>query len=103
MSPKIEFDMDSIAGFRGRWQISELAVFGSALRDDFGPDSDIDILVKFAPEARVSLFDLVDMEDELAAIIGRKVDLVCKEGIERSHNPFRKKAILDTAEVLYAA
>ena len=103
MSSKVEFDMDSIAEFCKRRRISELAIFGSVLRDDFGPQSDVDILVKFAPEARVSLLDLVDMEDELAAIIGRKVDVVCREGIERSHNPIRKKAILSTAEVLYAA
>jgi uncharacterized protein len=103
MSPRIKLDIQAIGEFCRRWSVVEFAVFGSVLRNDFTDDSDVDVLVKFAPDAHTSLFDLVDMEDELAPIIGRKVDLVCKEGIERSPNPIRKKAILDSAEVLYAA
>jgi len=99
----IGIDKHRIAEFCRRWNVTELALFGSVLREDFGPESDVDVLVAFAPHARVSLFDLVDMEDELAAILGRKVDLVCKEGIERSHNYIRRKAILGSAEVVYAA
>ena len=72
------------------------------LRDDFQPESDIDVLVSFAPDARRTLFDLVRIEDELAHILGRKVDLVLKSGIERSENWIRRRAILESAQVVYA-
>jgi uncharacterized protein len=71
------------------------------LRDDFGPDSDVDVLVRFAPDARHSLFDMVRMQNELEGILGRKVDLVSRRGIEASRNPLRRKAILESAEVVY--
>ncbi|MCE5323140.1 nucleotidyltransferase family protein [bacterium] len=103
MSPRISFDMVKIVAFCQKWRISEFALFGSVLRDDFGPESDVDVLVKFFPDSHTSLFDLVDMEQELAEIVGRKVDIVCREGIEKSSNPLRKRAILDSAEVMYAA
>lgn len=103
MSPQVQLDMEKLTGFCQRWGVSELALFGSVLRDDFRPDSDVDVLVSFSPDARRDLFDLVDMQDELAAIFGREVDLVCREGIERSYNYIRRKAILESAEVLYAA
>ena len=103
MSARIRINMDEIIEFCRKWHVIELALFGSVLREDFGPESDVDVLVSFAPDAHVSLFELVDVEDELAAMLGRKVDLVCREGIEQSPNPLRKRAILDSAEVLYAA
>ena len=103
MSPRISLDMERIIVFCRKWEIAELALFGSVLRDDFGPESDVDVLVAFSPDSHISLFDLVDMEEELTAIMGRKVDIVCREGIERSGNFIRRKAILGTAEVLYAA
>ncbi len=103
MSPRISLDIVGITRFCRKWKIAELALFGSVLRDDFGPESDVDVLVAFLPDAHVSLFELVDMEEELTAIVGRKVDIVCREGIERSANFIRKKAILGSAEVLYAA
>jgi len=81
-------------------QVSELALFGSVLRDDFGPESDVDVLVTFAPDAHPSLFDLVEMREDLKDIFGREVDLVEKAGLR---NPFRRRAILETAEVVYAA
>jgi predicted nucleotidyltransferase len=99
----IEIPKDEIADFCRRWQIVELALFGSVLRDDFGPESDMDVLVTFAPEARWSLFDRVAMQDELKAILGREVDLVSRRGVERSRNYIRRKAILDSAEVFYVA
>lgn len=80
--------------------LSELSLFGSVLREDFGPDSDVDVLVTFVPNAPWSLFDWVDMVDELKAIFGRDVDLVEKEGLR---NPFRRHAILTTREIIYAA
>lgn len=100
---RVDFPEDEIADFCHRWKITEFALFGSVLRDDFRPDSDIDVLVTFAPGATWSLFDHVDMEDELETILGRKVDLVSRRGIERSRNPFRKRAILESARVLHAA
>jgi hypothetical protein len=73
------------------------------LRDDFRPDSDVDVLVTFAPEAEWSLFDHVTMEEELSSILDRKVDLVSRRGIERSRNWIRRKAILEAAEPFYVA
>lgn len=99
----IEIPTDKIADFCQRWKIKEFALFGSVVREDFRPDSDIDVLVTFAPDAQWTLFDHVDMQDELEAIFGRKVDLVSKRGIERSRNYIRRKAILSSAEVIYAA
>jgi len=98
---KVKLPEEKIEEFCRRWQITELAVFGSVLRDDFRPDSDIDFLVSFAPDENWSLFDLVDMERELAAIVGRKVDLIEKVAIERSHNLLRRKEILSTAQTFY--
>jgi predicted nucleotidyltransferase len=92
-----------IADFCHRWNVVEFSLFGSVLRKDFRADSDIDVLVRFAPEARISLFDLVDMEDELKDVFGRDVDLVEKEAIQRSENYIRRKSILENAEVIYAA
>ena len=103
MSPHIKLDMEKIGEFCRKWSIAEFALFGSVLREDFGPESDVDVLVAFAPGSRVTLFDLAYMEDELAAILGRKVDVVLKRGIERSSNRIRRKAILSSAEVIYAA
>lgn len=99
----IEIPIDKIEDFCQRWKITEFAFFGSVLRDDFRPDSDIDVLVAFSPDARWTLFNHVDMQDELEVIFERKVDLVSKRGIERSRNYIRRKAILSSAEVIYAA
>ncbi len=99
----IEIPTDKIANFCQRWKITEFALFGSVLRDDFRPDSDVDILVTFDPDAHRTLFDMVDMQDELEAIFGRKVDLISKRGIERSRNYLRRKAILNSAQIIYAA
>jgi uncharacterized protein len=103
MSTRIPIDRDKIADFCRRWKISELALFGSVLRDDFRPDSDVDVLVTFAPGADWSLFDHVDMQEELSGILGRKVDLVSRRAIERSANWIRRRAILSTAEPYYVA
>jgi hypothetical protein len=94
---------EKIADFCQRWEIVELALFGSVLRDDFSDDSDLDVLVTFAPTSRWTLLDHVEMQEELKEIVGRSVDLVSRRGIERSRNVIRKKAILDSAEVYYAA
>ena len=100
MHPQIHLDQDQLAAFCRKWQIRELSIFGSALRDSFGPESDIDLLVSFDPGAGLDLFDLVDMKDELEAHYGRSVDLVEKEALR---NPWRRREILRTREVVYAA
>lgn len=100
MSPKIPIDRAKIADFCHRWKITELALFGSVLRDDFRPDSDVDVLVTFAPDAQWSLFDLVEIQEALSEMLGRKVDLIEKRGLR---NPFRRYEILRTKEVVYAA
>lgn len=89
-------------GFCQRWQITEFALFGSILSSDFRPDSDVDVLVTFVPNAGWSLFDQIDMQDELQAIFDRPVDLVSRRGIEHSRNYLRRQAILDSAKVIYA-
>lgn len=93
--------MDALSSFCHRWQISELALFGSVLREDFRPDSDIDMLVSFHPQAPWTLFDLVTMQQELETLTGREVDLIEKTVIENSRNPIRRRTILDSAQVIY--
>ncbi len=90
MRKEIPIPRERLDEFCPRWKIAELRVFGSALRDDFRPDSDLDLLVRFAPDADWSLMDHVAMEEELARIIGRKVDLVSQRAIERSSNWIRR-------------
>jgi predicted nucleotidyltransferase len=101
---KIPIEYEKIVEFCQHWTITELALFGSVLRDDFQPDSsDIDVLVSFAQDAHWTLFDLVDIEEDLQSIFQRKVDLVSRRGIERSQNHLRRQAILNSAQVIYAA
>ena len=90
-----------IAAFCKRWQVTELALFGSVLRDDFGPESDVDVLAGFGEAARHTLFDLDDMELELKEIFGREVDLVSRRGVEASSNYLRRNNILQSAWVIY--
>jgi hypothetical protein len=99
-APKIEVPMEEIEAFCRKWRIAELALFGSVLRDGFRPDSDVDVLVTFEPDVPWSLYDWIDMMDELSTILGRKVDLVCREGLR---NPFRRHEILTTREVVHAS
>src|SRR5919202_4117192 len=96
----IDLPKHEIADFCRRWNIAEFALFGSVLRDDFSPDSDIDVLVTFAPDATHGLFALVRMRDELESILGHKVDLVERPAIEQSRNYIIRKAILNSAKVL---
>jgi len=103
LNTQIAIPTAELATFCGRWKVTELAAFGSILRADFDPDSDIDLLVSFAPDARWSLFDLVTMQEELQAVLGREVDLVEREAVERSENYIRRKSILGSLEVIYAA
>lgn len=102
-SPRIAIHSDRISAFCERWGVAELAPFGSVVRDDFGPDSDVDVLVSFDPVARHTLLDMVRMEDELSGLFGRNVDLVTRAAVEGSRNHIRRKAILESARVVYAA
>ena len=98
--PKIDIPMEKIMDFCRRWKIVEFALFGSVLRDDFKPDSDVDVLLSFEENAGWSLYDIVNMKDELKTVFGREVDLVEKEAIR---NPYRRRTLLADKEVLYAA
>src|SRR5690606_873840 len=96
--PHIAIPADALEAFCQKWRVRELSLFGSVLRDDFGPDSDVDVLVSFDEDAPWSLWDLIAMQDELAELFGRAVDLVEKEGLR---NPFRRGHILETRQVIY--
>jgi uncharacterized protein len=115
----IELPIDQIKEFCGscgvalcakRWQIIEFALFGSVLRDDFRPDSDIDMLVTFAPTTQRGLTETLQMRDELQSIFDRNVDLIVRaaisssypQGVERSANWLRRKNILESAQTIYA-
>jgi predicted nucleotidyltransferase len=98
--PKINIPKAKIEDFCRRWKVKEFALFGSILREDFRPDSDIDVLVTFEPDGGITFDNRVEMLDELAEIFGQKVDLVEKDAIR---NPFRRHEILTTKEVVYAA
>jgi len=103
MAVRVRIPSRDLNEFCQRWRITELALFGSALREDFDDESDIDVLVSFAPGARWSLFDLVTMQNELETLFRRPVDLVERLAIERSENYIRRKSILSNVEILYAA
>lgn len=94
----IQLPKERIDAFCRKWKVRELSLFGSVLRDDFCPDSDVDVLVSFEKDAPWSLYDVVDMEDELRDLFGRDVDFVMKEGLR---NPFRRHEILATRQVVY--
>ena len=103
MNAHIDIPPDKIAAFCKRWRVREVALFGSVLREDFGPDSDIDVLVRFDSQARHTLLDIAQMENELSRMLGREVDLIERTAVEQSRNYIRRKAILDSAETIYAA
>ena len=96
---KFRVPRKKISEFCRHWGVVEFSLFGSALRTDFRPDSDVDVLVTFSKEAQISLFDLVQMQLDLENIFHRPVDLLEKDALE---NPFRKREILKTAQVIYA-
>ncbi len=100
VTPQVSTSRHKIAKFCRRWQVIELALFGSVLRTDFTADSDVDVLVTFAPDAQISLFDMAQMRIELQDIFNRPVDILEKEALR---NPFRKREILRSSQVLYAA
>ena len=99
----VEINKERIAAFCRRWQIKELSLFGSALRSDFRPDSDVDVLVTFSPEAKRNFEDFLAMKEQLEAVLGRRIDFVEKHLVEQSKNYIRKKHILSHAEAIYVA
>jgi len=98
INQRISASAEQVEAFCRRWKVTEFALFGSVLRDDFRPDSDIDVLLTFAPDSRWSLFDWVDMKDELEQLFERKVDIADKDGLK---NPYRRHEILQTQQVIY--
>ena len=96
----VEVPQEQIEAFCRKWKIREFALFGSVLRDDFRPDSDVDVLVEFAPDAQHTLLDRAQMAQELKDLFRREVDLVRKDRIS---NPFRRRQILGHNRILYAA
>jgi len=99
MTTALSIDRDRIGDFCQRWSITEFALFGSVLRADFGPASDVDVLVTFAPDAPWTLWDLSRMRVELECIFDRQVDLVEKKALR---NPYRRQAILADHQIVYA-
>lgn len=100
--PLIDISLETIKAFCQKWKITEFSLFGSVLRSDFRPDSDLDVLVSFMPYAPWTLIDLITMQDELQQIVHRDVDLIEKRVIEKSDNSIRRNEILTTAQVLYS-
>ena len=96
----LRIPLEEITTFCDRWNVVEFALFGSVLREDFSPESDIDVLVTFSEDIGISLFDLANMQIELQEIFQRPVDILEKDALR---NPYRKRSILDTATVIYAA
>jgi len=99
---QLNLPTEEIITFCQKWQVTELALFGSILRDDFRPNSDIDIMVQFHPEAHPTFGTLEQMEAELKSLCNREVDLVTRQGIESSQNYLRRNEILSSAQVIYA-
>jgi uncharacterized protein len=100
--PPIRIDENQLEAFCRRWQITELALFGSVLRGDFRADSDVDVLATFAEDYRYTLRDLMMMEDELRALFGRDVDLGDRQTVESDPNYIRRNMILNSLQVIYA-
>jgi uncharacterized protein len=100
---KVQLPQQALTAFCQKWQIEEMSFFGSVLREDFRPDSDIDIMVSFEDNSTWGILELVRMKRELKALLGREVDLLTKKSIEQSHNWIRRQEILGTAQVIYVA
>jgi uncharacterized protein len=101
-SHNIDLPLEQIRSFCQRWHITELALFGSVLREDFTPDSDIDVLISVDPTFHRGLSETIQMREELQQIFNRDVDLIIKAALERSKNWLRRQNILNSAQVIYA-
>ena len=96
---QVPLPREQLDAFCRKWRVRELALFGSVLRQDFHPESDVDVLVTFEPDAPWDLWDLIDMREELRLLFGRDVDLVEEKALV---NPFRRRAILSSRQIIYA-
>ncbi|NEQ65417.1 MAG: nucleotidyltransferase family protein [Symploca sp. SIO2D2] len=103
LQKRLTITSEQLVKFCQRWQVAELALFGSVLRDDFQTESDIDILVSYQPTAKRGLLEKISMKEELSSLLKREVDLVSKKAIEQSQNWIRRRNILDSSEVIYVA
>jgi len=103
MPVRVVIDQQATEAFCLRWGVTELDLFGSAIRDDFRADSDVDVLASFSDDRRPTLLTLIQMEAELEHLFGRKVDLLVRRSVERSDNYIRRKHILAHREPLYVA
>ncbi len=103
MAYRIDMPQEAIANFCHRWRIRELAIFGSALREDFRPDSDVDVLVAFEPGVQWGFQHWLEMTRELETLLGPKVDLVERRLVEQSKNYIRRQHILSHLEHIYVA
>ena len=99
----IDIPKEKLREFCRKWKVTEFALFGSAVREDFRANSDVDVLVSFAADAQWSLFDHVHMQTELAEIFGREVDLLTRRAVEASENRFRRRSILGSVVQLDVA
>jgi predicted nucleotidyltransferase len=99
----IDYDKEKLRDFCQRWKVTEFSLFGSVVRDDFGPQSDVDVLVTFAPNAPWTLSMWLEMQRELEMLFQRRVDLIERDAVEHSENRFRKRAILSSAVMLDVA
>jgi predicted nucleotidyltransferase len=97
---RIDIPIERIEAFCAKWGVAEFSLFGSVLRDSFGPDSDVDVMLKFKPGHGFTFENTPDIQDELEAIFGRAVDVIEKD---RIRNPFRRHAIMSSYRVVYAA
>jgi len=98
---RLHFDRERLGHLCRERGVARLDLFGSALRDDFGEDSDVDLLAALRPEARITLLDWADLQEKMSEVFGRPVDLVSRRAVEGSQNPYRKQAILSTAIPIY--
>jgi uncharacterized protein len=103
MVRRIEISKERVEEFCRQNHIKSMALFGSALRDDFKPDSDVDVMVEFEEGKEPGLFEIVDMQEKLSEILGHKVDLVERRAVERSENYIRRRHILQSLETIYVA
>ena len=102
LATQIPLPEKDLAAFCKRWMVIEFALFGSALRDDFSPESDIDALVDFSSQSKWGLFDHIQMKQELKELFGRNVDLITQRSLEQSHNDLLRAEILENAKVIYS-
>jgi len=102
-TPRVPIPKDRLRDFCRRWKVAELSLFGSALREDFRPDSDVDLLVSFASGVSWEFDDFLTMKEELETLFGRAVDLVERRLVEASENYIRRRHILSHLEPLYVA